>query len=500
MNTDDAVRSVLNEALRVYADSERATNWLQGHLERFEEPVRIAVVGPRESGKSTLVNALLGERVAPIGGDVFTWYRAGATPRATVHLGDGRSHELHVHRRGPGGTPAPGEPSGAPGHVLEPAPNLLPSDTPRVELGPWSPLQVDRIDVEWPTRALRDLTLVDAPADAPTARVCAEADGVLCLIRNRRAREPQLLQSAFEHPAAGPAPASTIAVLCRTDETGGGRVDALSAGRQLARRYRRDVELRSRCHDVVAVSGLVALAGRTLGEPEYAALAKLAAMPRSEQAELTLSADRLVQASAPVPPEVRRQLLDRLGIFGIRLGTTLIRTGFDDPARLSAELVQRSGLGELRDSIRRYFTERRGMLKARSALLAVEAVVRAEPRPSAGALVAEMERALAGAHDLAELQALAILQANGPKLLGELSGEAERIVGGHGTGVSERLGLEREPTDSELRHTIVDTLERWQEQAENPVRSAEARRAARVVVRTCEGMLAALYDGELSCR
>ena len=32
---------------------------------RLREPVRVAIVGPVNSGKSTLVNALLGQRVAP---------------------------------------------------------------------------------------------------------------------------------------------------------------------------------------------------------------------------------------------------------------------------------------------------------------------------------------------------------------------------------------------------------------------------------------------------
>lgn len=451
-------RAILDQALRLYADRPPATNWLREHLRRLDEPVRVAVAGPPGSGKSTLVNALLGEQVAPVG-DVFTWFRGGATPAATAWLADGGTHELVVHR-------------------------------PRVELPVTHPLE--RVEVRWPTRALRDLTLVDTPADAPLPRVCAEADAVLCLIRNRQATWLAELRTGFEHPVLGPTPANTIAVLCRSDEIGGGRIDALPSGRQLARRYRRDPELRALCQDVVAVAGLVAVAGRTLDATEFAALRALAALPRDDLEGLTLSADRLVADHAGhAGPEVavRQRLLDRLGIFGVRLATTLLRTGYDDASKLSAELVQRSGLVDLRESLRLHFVERGGVLKARSALLAVEAVVRAEPRDGAGALLAELERAYAGAHDLHELRLLALLRTGGERLLGDLAPEAQRLVGGSGTGIAERLGLEHEPTGDELHHALLDTMDRWQERAESPVLSAQARRAARVVLRSCEAML-----------
>src|SRR5438270_13111650 len=52
------IRNLLGQALDVYRDSPRATSWLGRHLERFDEPLRLAVVGPPRSGKSTLVEAI----------------------------------------------------------------------------------------------------------------------------------------------------------------------------------------------------------------------------------------------------------------------------------------------------------------------------------------------------------------------------------------------------------------------------------------------------------
>ena len=69
--------------------------------------------------------------------------------------------------------------------------------------------------------------------------------------------------------------------------------------------------------------------------------------------------------------------------------------------------MRRSGLDELRALLTTQFAERRELLKARSALLAVDLVLTREPRPAAAPLAAEMERILAGAHEFAELRLLA---------------------------------------------------------------------------------------------
>lgn len=410
-NLADLAWTLLNEALRVYADLPRASNWLRGRLQRLDEPVlRIAVTGAQGVGKSTLVDALGGER---------------------------------------------------------------------------------------PARSLRDLLLVEAdPIDGSLGPVAAEVDAVLYVMRNRQSRDAHLLRSVLEHPAACRTPVSTIVVLSRADEVGAGRLDALTSARQIARRLRRDPELRPLCQTVVAVAGLIGQAGRTLTETDLAALTTLAAMPRAELDGVLLSADRFVSSEfpshslEPLEPAVRQGLLERFGIFGVRLSTTLIRTGFDTSAKLSTELIQRSGLRELREVIRQHFADRRDLLKARSAMLALDTVLRSEPRPSARKLADDLECVLASAHEFRELRLLASLQAGRVKLPGELGEQAQRLVGGYGTGVLERLALDYEPDHAELRRIILDTIEDWQDKAECPMLSAEARQAARIVIRTCEGLLA----------
>jgi hypothetical protein len=245
---------------------------------------------------------------------------------------------------------------------------------------------------------------------------------------------------------------------------------------------------------VVAVAGLLGQAGRTLREDEFVALRALAGIARAELDAYLLSADRFVHADLPVRlgPEARVELLDRFGVFGIRLASTLIRRGADSQSGLAGQLVQRSGLSELRESIGSFFTDRADVLRARSALAGLNLVLRGEPRPRSGQLAAAAEQALAGAHDLAELRLLSALRAGRLTLPGTLADTAERLAGGLGTGIADRLGLPADAAEDDVRNAVYDELGQWRAQAESPLLGAAQRAAARTVVRSCEGLLTAL--------
>ncbi|QFU92927.1 hypothetical protein [Amycolatopsis sp. YIM 10] len=471
----EAAGELLQRALSLYQDSARATSWLDRHLARFAEPLRLAVAGPAETGKSSLLNALAGDEVAPLKiGDrqVVTWYQGGSAPRALAY---------------PPGGAAPWE-MGA-----ERAERRL-----RVDLAPLGGQQVDRLVVDWPSRQLRDVVLMDTPALDPEAGPQAlaggltDADALLYLVRRPHGPELDVLRTLHGPPSGWAPPVHTMVVLSRADELGAGRVDALISARQVARRYRRTDEVQDLSQDVVAVAGLVASAGRTLGEPEFAALSALAQVPRPELESRLLSADRFVRADAPLPlkPGAREWLLGRFGLFGLRLATTLIRRGANTVPALAGQLVQRSGLGELRDAIAQQFTAREDVLKARAALLGLEVLLRREPRPGSEQLAAELDRLVSGAHAFAELRVLAALRGGRTELPEELAEDAIRLTGGQGVGLLERLGIEEEVSPAEVQEAIQDALWHWREQAVNPALSGVARRAAEVVLRSCEAMLA----------
>jgi hypothetical protein len=155
--------------------------------------------------------------------------------------------------------------------------------------------------------------------------------------------------------------------------------------------------------------------------------------------------------------------------------------------------VRRSGLDELLSSLARRFTERRDLLKARSALLAMDFVLRREPSPRGRGLLAEVERILAGGHEFAEIRLLAAIRSSAVTFPDAYRAEAERLLGANGTIPAQRLGLVDDTDPGTLRAVALETLERWRRLSENPVFPRAFADAARTVVRSCEGILYALH-------
>jgi hypothetical protein len=172
----------------------------------------------------------------------------------------------------------------------------------------------------------------------------------------------------------------------------------------------------------------------------------------------------------------------------LRLAVTLVRSGARSRAELGAQLIRQSGLTELQASVSDLFTARRDALKARTALIALDHLLRVEGRPQAAHLVAELDRLVAGAHEFRELRLLAALRTGRVTLPAELAVEARRLAGGEGTAHAERLGLPAESRPEELWPVAEDAAGRWHQQT-RAAGSAAGRRAAEVVLRSCTAIL-----------
>jgi hypothetical protein len=301
------------------------------------------------------------------------------------------------------------------------------------------------------------------------------------------------LEAFHDQEVAQATPVNAIAVLSRADEVGVGRLDSMSSASRIANRYKHDPKVRRLCQTVVPVAGLLAQSGSTLREAEYKALHMIGTAPADEAERLFLSTDRFVQAPTKIPltSMEREHLLDRFGMFGVRLAAALIRQGaVTTSSQLANELVLRSGLVELRQVLLSQFASRRDVLKSRSALLALEAIVRDSTVPGSDHLASELERVTAGAHEFAEVRLLNALRAGAVKgVKAAECEEMERLLGGEGASAVTRLGLDPGSADGEIRIALQNAIGRWQRRAENPLTSREAADASRVLIRTCEGLL-----------
>ncbi len=482
----DRTRAVLAQAQDVYRGTPHAAGLAQAQ-ERLDGPLRVAIAGRVKSGKSTLLNALVGERLAPTDAGectrVITWFQDGHTYSVTIH---------------PRGVPA------------RQARFARESGSLEIDLGGLDPGQIDQLVVTWPSQALRRATLIDTPGLgslsaqlasraqdwlAPVDEDEAPADAVLYLMKHLHSTDLDFLAAFHDADAAPPNPINAIGVLSRADEIGAGRLDAMASARRIAARLSADPSVRRLVQTVIPVAGLLAETAATLTEDEVAHLRRVAERAPREVDGLLLSVDRFAESM----PELgltsieRQALLERFGLFGVRLASTLLRRAVATTAtELSRELAERSGVEALQDLLRSLFFERREVLKSRSALLGLDAVLRGDPRPGSAALAAEVEGILSSAHPFNELRVLSSVRAGWVPGRPEVLTDLETVVGGSGAQTHVRLGLAEDSNQSERRDAAEQALARWQRRAENPMTDHHLAVASRVAVRSCEGILAEL--------
>lgn len=473
----ERARGLLLRTMTFYRDDPRTSSWLRGRLERLDQPLRIAVSGRVKSGKSTLINALIGTELAPTDAEertqVPTFYQYGPEPKIMVHTPHGAVQNVPT--------------------------STLDATTIR-DLQHWRPDEVARLVIESPTPGLEALTLIETPGVASAAmqgngrealaQILSESDAVLYLTRYPRQADLQFLQSVNELQTARSVPISTLVAFSRADETGAGGSDALAAAEKMAEKFRGDPTLGSFAQYFLPVVGLLGEAAHAMTEDDFKILVFLARLSDNDRETLLLSAERFVKAGLEaVPSPVRQRLLEKFGHFGISRCLDLLRGGVDSQQKLRDALIDESGMNHLRQTLHEQFVERQDALRARSALLAVDMVLRANARPGVHVLRAEFERLLTNAHEWNELRLLSALDSGQVRFSRPLQAEAKRLLGGSGQSPHARLGMDDNALLTDLADQAAAALNRWREQGVNPVLGRTERDAVRTVVRSCERVI-----------
>jgi Dynamin family len=481
----DRSRALLQRAIQVYWGSPHHGR-LVAVRDRLDEPLRVAVAGRVKAGKSTLLNALVGERLAPTDTRectrIVTWYQDGHTYRVVAHTKEGEARPLRFRREE---------------RALE------------VDLGDLRPDDVEQMTVTWPSQALRVATLIDTPGIGSLSEQVSRrtwqllvpeeeetpADAVIYLMRHAHAGDVEFLRAFHDTEVSQPNPVNAIGVLSRADEIAVGRLDAMASAERIASQLATDPNVRRVVQTVVPVAGLLAETAVTLTETDVKHLRRVADIAAQQADDLLLSADRFMNKMPELGLTLseRETLLARFSLFGIRLAAALLRQGVALTAtELARHLADHSGLRHLQNVLGSLFFERRDVLKSRSALLAIDALTRVAPRPGSEALAAETEQVLASAHPFNELRVLSAIRAGWVSGKPEVMADLEHLIGGAGGAMHVRLRLDPKAGRAELTSAATEALARWQRRAENPLTGHQLAVAARVAVRSCEGMLAEL--------
>ena len=453
---------------------------------RLEGPLRVAIAGRVKAGKSTLLNALVGVRLAPTDAGECTklvsWYQRAPGYEVNARLPGGGTRPVPFHRR---------------------------DGSLDVELGDVDPSQVERLEIGWPASTLAELTLIDTPGlasvnDENSRRTrdfleheqghTSDADAVIYLMRHLHQRDVEFLDAFMDRSVAAASPVNTVAVLSRADEIGAGRLDALDSAGRIAARYRDHETVRSLTGAVIPMAGLLAETGLTLREDEVAALRQLVAMEETALERLLLSADHFCDLDAsPLTVELRRNLLGRLGLYGLRLSIDALRSRRASTASdLSALLVERSGLVDLRRLIADHFLPRARILQARTALANLRhlaAQLRSDAPASAEQIDREAERIEAGSVQFGQIRAAHLVVSETAKMGDEERAEVQRVVLASSRTVA--LGLPEDADPDRQKAVALSGIERWRARAGDPLAEPAVLEVCETMARSYEGLYVA---------
>ena len=464
-------------------------------LRRLSAPLQVAVAGRIKSGKSTLVNALIGRRVAPT--DVgectrlVTRFQYGTVDRVELVFRDGRKQVLPFDAGG-----------------------MIPGDLD-VDFD-----TVSHLEAYLTNAVLRDLTVIDTPglgslddasvkrteqllgaakhrkedddedeaADGdeldPTSRnAVAGAEAVLYVVTQGVRADDQQALAAFTAATASreAGPVNAIAVLNKADtitpeSVSGSDGDVWRAASLLAEKQA--ATLKPRVADVIPVIGLIAESAESGGftSADADALRSLSKLDDATRETMLMSADIFATWECEVPAGTRSRLLETLDLYGIGVAVDALRADPELTAgSLRRTLLNASGLAGVRSRLDAVFRARADGIKAAAALASVTALAHASGDPGERQRVHDAIEVLLAkpeAHQLRLLEALTLVTSGAVAMPEDLAEEVLRV--GSTADVGEQLGLRGRP-HKELSAYALERAGGWRSFASFGATPAQSR-------------------------
>ncbi len=538
-DADRVFRECARRAAR--AGSRMAPVASQLHLaaERLRQPMRLAMVGQIKRGKSTLVNALLGQQIAATGQLELTFtvteFRYADECSVYVHYKDGTVE----------GPLAPALLEGL--TVRDPAAMEMLQKIRKVEFGMPNQLlrtirlvdtpglgSVHQADAQnsldylgmsaaefatefadeqeraaiWQTLAAMRRTVADLYADS--ARQVAEADAVVYLFSRGMHQSDYQTVVRFLGPSAGSVtPLRAFGVLSRCDQNywppdrdlpgspDPATYDPMAAAARIADRYLAEPGIGTLFYTVLPVAGLVGAGAQLLAPAEFDWLDELRqadppALVRSlRDVARFAAADELPGISLSAP--VRARLIARLGGWGTYLACCYLRERLGED-EVRQRLVEASGVARLRDLISSHFGNRASVIKLDHGIrdvlteigqhrLAIQ-LAGGQASPALDDIAARIERLRSSDHSAAELTALAAYYQGGLHLSDQEVRELLAVTGEYGTSWAARLGLPEQASAAELEAAARRLAAAWADREGDPALDRATRPAVRAVRRS----------------
>ena len=356
--------------------SPRARAEIDGIRQRIDQPLRVAIAGRLKAGKSTLVNALIGRRVAPTEvGEctrLVTQFRYGTSDRVDIVKRDGSRASMPLDESGmiPQRLPVPREETAFIDVTLtsDRLANLTVVDTPGMS-------SVNESISDEARKFLFDAPLAD-DIDADSQAALSGAEAIIYTFTQSVREDDLEALEAFRTMSSrlSSNPINSLGLFNKIDKLAPNPAgDPWPVAGPLARNQSN--VMRRVVSDVVPVVGLLAEtteSGR-LTATDCEALRTLAQLPEQERTVMLAAASLFATRECSVSTEQRERLLRLLDLYGINFAVAHLRA---NPTMGTGELVRllfaASGFPRLRQTLDQAFQLRTDAIKAGWALTRLE--------------------------------------------------------------------------------------------------------------------------------
>jgi GTPase SAR1 family protein len=461
---------------------------LQLAQQQLEAPMRVAIVGIAKAGKSTFMNAILGEYV------VFT-----DTEEATFNVSKftyAAQKSLLIHYKEPGRQPE--------AKPFEDLKQLTVRDKER-----WDYLSsIKYVEIFYPNPILKLFSLIDTPGlesafgtdsdntqefmstnqqylsiygaelAMATQLEAQQADAVIYLFDRSLAQVDQdFLQKFSGEDLATISPLNAIGGLTQIDKLflDIDKNESLMATAQEVVKELPSIA-QSLFYQIQPISGFLAWGAQSITDREWDILAELAKIPQPKMNDLLFSYDSFIKPDKKVDISIedRKIIRDRLNLYGISLVYKSLNQGVTDRSKIVNLLLKESGVDDLIAVIKSHFGNRAHIVK----LNAVFNQLQDHAEKSRRELYGEPERALA--QILRSLQKIASQENSFKELqvlhdyydhkLDDFSiAEAQEllcITGEHGNSCCAKLALTPAATTAEMLLKATAGMNKWRSKSQ----------------------------------
>lgn len=452
---------------------------------RLESPLRVAVVGIMKAGKSTFLNALMGNDILYTG-DLETtytvcWFRYGKTPALTVCFRNGERLD------------APFE------DLQKWSVRTYEAENPRIH-------DVKYLVIHYPSEVLKTMEFIDTPGlnsiygtDAQntldflsikgsenTLYEAGMADAVIYAFSHTAMGFDQNILQSFQNGASnGMSPINSVGILTKVDATGIWNIldefTPLQTAEAVSDSVMKNAGMNRLMFTVLPVCAKVCEGFAKLETRDLDTLMKLVTVDSEELKDLLFDAELFATSEDGEykklgGAEDRARLMELLGQYGILEITRQLDDG-KTLKEIEEQLQELCGIQAVRDLLLRHFGNRTFLIKTRFvfnylrnqiAKIRRDGTSSSQLKSICGQLSENIDGLMASNQTLKELKALQMYY-NGQLSFSDEEEKQDflRITGEYGRSLEARLGVQNALSVTELARLAQHKISIWHERVAN---------------------------------